>query len=199
MLPEKIIYIGVIINLILTLWYIKSILYGKTRPNLVSWSIWALAPLVAVFLQIKAGAGLSILGPFMSGFGPLLVVIFALINKRGIWKITKFDIICGSLAIFALIIYILTSKLAISIFFAILSDGLAAIPTIKKSWKFPESESLFAYLGGIVNNGLSLLIISSWIFSIYSFSIYIITVNILIIFSIYHKKIFKFITFSVTL
>lgn len=193
MLPEKIIYIGVLINLILTLWYIKSIIYGKTKPNLVSWSIWALAPLVAVFLQIKAGAGLSILGPFMSGFGPLLVVIFALINKRGIWKITRFDLICGVLAIFALIIYIITHKLAISILFAILSDGLAAVPTIQKSWIFSESESIFAYLGGIINNGLSLLIINSWMFSIYSFSIYIIIINTIIIFSIYHKKILGFI------
>lgn len=132
----------------------------------------------------------------MSGFGPLLVVIFALINKKGLWKITGFDLICGVLAIFALIIYIITHKLAISILFAILSDGLAAVPTIQKSWIFSESESIFAYLGGIINNGLSLLVINSWMFSIYSFSIYIIIINTIIIFSIYHKKIFNFIKLS---
>ena len=75
MLPEKIIYIGVAINLFYSLWYIKSIIYNSTRPNLVSWFIWMLAPFVGVFLQIKAGAGLSFLGTFMSGFGPFLVII----------------------------------------------------------------------------------------------------------------------------
>lgn len=190
MLPEKIIYVGVLISLILTFFYIRTIIYGKTRPSLISWSIWTLAPLIAVFLQIKAGAGLSVLASFMSGFGPLLVVIFALIYKRGFWKITKFDVICGALALLALIIYIITSKLGISILFAILSDGLAAIPTIRKSWKFPESESAIPYISGIISNSLALFIIDIWVFSIYSFSTYLIILNIIIIFSIYHKKIF---------
>lgn len=191
MLPEKIIYIGVLINLILTFFYIKTIIYGKTRPNLISWSIWALAPLVAVFLQIKAGAGLSFLASFMSGFGPLIVVIFALIYRKGFWKITKFDIVCGALALLALVIYIITNELAISIIFAILSDGLAAIPTIRKSWEYPLSESSTTYISGIISNSLALLVITSWTFSIYSFSLYLIILNIIIVISIYHKKIFR--------
>ncbi|MFA6386454.1 MAG: hypothetical protein WCW04_01660 [Candidatus Paceibacterota bacterium] len=191
MLPEQIVYIGVLISLTLTFFYIRTIIYGNTRPSLISWSIWALAPLIAVFLQIKAGAGLSFLSSFMSGFGPLLVVIFALIYKKGFWEITKLDIVCGILALISLAIYMITSKLGISILFAILSDGLAAIPTIRKSWKFPESESFITYTAGIISNTLALLVIKNWVFSIYSFSVYLITMNIIIIFSIYHKKIFK--------
>lgn len=191
MLPEQIVYIGVLISLTLTFFYIRTIIYGETRPNLISWSIWALAPLIAVFLQIKAGAGLSFLSSFMSGFGPLIVVVVALIYKKGFWQITKFDIICGVLALLSLIIYILTNKFGISIIFAILSDGLAAIPTIRKSWKFPESESAISYTAGIISNTLALLVIKNWVFSIYSFSVYLIIMNIIIIFSIYHRKILK--------
>ncbi len=191
MFPEQIIYIGVLINLIVTLWYIKTIIYGKTRPNLVSWTLWALAPLIATFLQIKAGAGLSVLGPFMAGFGPFLVIIFASFKKRGFWRITKFDIICGFLSLFALFFYVITNQLAISIIFAILSDALAAIPTIRKALKFPETESISTYLGGVINNIFSLLIITNWIFSIYSFNIYLIIMNLVIIFAIYCQKIFK--------
>jgi hypothetical protein len=191
MLPEKIIYIGVILNLIGTIWYIKTIIYNQTRPNIISWFLWMLAPFVGVFLQIKAGAGLSALGPFMAGFGPLLIIIVSLIRKNVIWKITTFDIICGSFALFALVLYILTNKLGISIFFAILSDAIAAVPTIKKIWKFPETESSLTYMTGIIHNTLVLLIIKNWIFSIYSFSIYLIIMNLIITFSIYRKKIFK--------
>lgn len=193
MLPEQIVYIGVLTSLTLTFFYTRTIIYGETRPNLISWSIWALAPLIAVFLQIKAGAGLSFLSSFMSGFGPLLVVIVALVYKRGFWEITKLDIVCGVLALLSLVIYILTNKLGISIVFAILSDGLAAIPTIRKSWKYPESESFITYMAGIISNTLALLVIKNWIFSIYSFSVYLIMMNIIIIFSIYHKKILKLI------
>jgi len=189
MFPENIIYIGVTLNLIGAFWYIKTIIYGKTRPNLVSWSLWMLAPFVGVFLQIKAGAGLSVLGTFMAGFCPLTVIIFSLIKRNAIWDITTFDIICGLFSVFALILYILTNKLGISIIFAILSDGLAAIPTIRKAWKFPETETSLTYTVGIINNILALLIIKNWIFSIYAFSIYFIIVNATIVFSIYRKKI----------
>ena len=191
MLPEKIIYIGVLINLICTVWYIRGIFYSGTKPNLVSWFIWTLAPFIGVFLQLKAGAGLSTLSVFMAGFGPLLVLLFSIFNKNAYWKITRFDLTCGLISLLALVLYIFTHKLGISIFFAIFSDGLAAIPTIKKSWNFPETESSSTYLGGIINNTLSLLIIKNWIFSIYSFSVYLIIINIIIISTIYRRRIFK--------
>jgi len=188
MLSEKIIYIGVFINLICLIWYIRNIFYKNTRPNLVSFSIWTIAPFVGVFLQIKSGAGLSVLGTFMAGFGPLLIIIFSLIKKNGFWKLNRFDLICGFFSILALIIYIITNKLGISILFAIVSDGLAAFPTIIKSFKFPETETPILYMGGIINNILALFIITNWTFSIYAFSIYFIVINTIIIFSIYYKK-----------
>ena len=186
MLPEKIIYIGVIIDLIGSFFYIKSIIYGSTKPNLVSWVIWMLAPFIAVFFQIKAGAGLSFLPVFMSGFGPFCVILFSILNKNAYWKITTFDMYCGVLAFLALVLYVFTHNLGISILFAILSDFLAAIPTVIKSWKFPETESYSIYIVGMLVNLLGLLTIKNWIFPIYSFSVYIILINLVIIFSIYY-------------
>src|ERR1035437_1064321 len=106
MFPENIIFIGVLVNLIATGWYIKNIIYGGTKPNLVSWFIWSLAPLIGVFLQIKAGAGLSVLSVFMAGFCPLLVFLFSLFNRNAYWKITFFDMICGIFSIIALVLYV---------------------------------------------------------------------------------------------
>jgi len=191
MLPEKIIFIGVFITFVGSLLYIKNIVYGNTRPNLVSWFIWMLAPFVGTFLQIKAGAGLASLAPFMAGFGPLLVIIVSLIKRNAIWKINTFDIICGLIALFSLILYVLTHRLGISILFAILSDLIAYFPTFIKSYKHPETESSFIYLGGIINSIFALLIIKSWIFAIYSFPIYLISANIVEVSFLYRQKIFK--------
>lgn len=189
MLSENIIYITVFTSLIGYFFYFKDMFYGQTKPNLVSWFLWMLAPFIGVFFQLKAGAGLSALPVFMAGFGPLIVIVVSLWNKNTLWKITTLDIICGILALTALIFYIFTRNLEISIFFAILSDGLAAIPTIIKSWKFPETETAAVYLPGIFNNILGLFIIKNWIFSIYSFGIYFIVINIAIVFCIYRKRI----------
>ncbi|OIO30024.1 hypothetical protein AUJ22_00330 [Candidatus Nomurabacteria bacterium CG1_02_31_12] len=196
MLPEKIIIIAVIISFIGDFIYLRSMYLGHAKPNLVSWFIWMLAPFIGVFFQLKAGAELSVLPVFMAGFGPLLVIIYSLLKKNGYWKIVKLDIICGIISFSALILYIFTHNLGISILFAIISDGLAAIPTIIKSWRFSETESASIYLTGIFINIVGLLIIKDWIFPIYSFSIYLILMNLTISFCIYHNRIFKKVIFS---
>lgn len=189
MIPEQFIFIGIFLSFFGVLTYAKNIIKGSVRPNLVSWFIWMLAPFTAVFFQFKAHAGLSILPVFMAGFGPVLVIITALIKKNGYWKLSTFDIICGLLSLTALIIYIMTYNLNVSIIFAILADGLAFIPTFKKSWTNPESESMHGYFWCILSNTIGLLIIKDWSFVIASFGLYLIVINIAEVAILYRKKI----------
>ena len=188
MLPENIIYITVLISIVGYFFYIRDIFYGETRPNLVSWFFWMLAPFFGVFFQLKAGVGLSVLPIFMAGFGPLIIILVSIFSKNSVWKITSFDIVCGVLSLMALMFYVFTHNLGISILFAILTDAFAGIPTLIKAWKFPETETAAVYLPGIINNILGLLIIKNWIFSIYSFSVYFILINALTVVFLYHKK-----------
>ena len=190
MLPEQIIFVGVLLNIVGYYFYFKGMFFGQTKPNLISWFIWMLAPFLGVFFQLKAGAGWSVLPIFIAGFGPLIVLLVSIFKRDGYWKITFLDIICGLLALASLLLYILTKSLTISIVFVILSDGLAAVPTLVKSWKFPESETASIYLTGILSQIIGLLIIKEWIFPIYSLGFYFIIVNLSIIFCIYRKKIF---------
>jgi len=188
MLPENIIYITVLISVVGYFFYFKDIFFGTTRPNLVSWFLWMLAPFIGVFFQIQAGAGLSAVPVFMAGFGPLVVIVVSLFRRNSMWKITNFDLICGFLALMALVFYIFAHNLGVSILFAILSDGLAFIPTYLKGWKFPETEMPTIYFTGIFNNILALLIIKNWIFSIYSFSVYLVVSNIIMVLILYRRK-----------
>lgn len=192
MLPENIIYLGTAISLLFTFQYIKSIFRGGTRPNMVSWLVWSLAPFIAVFLGYKAGGGISLLGAFMSGFSPLLIFIFCLFKKDSFWKITLLDVFCGILSLFALVCYVLINSLWISVIFAILSDLLAYVPTYIKTWKYSETENTSAYWGGILSNGIALLIIKDWSFAIYAFSFYIVLANTIEIIFIYRKQISRF-------
>ena len=191
MLPENVIYLTIVSAIVGYSLYFKDIFYGETRPNLVSWFLWALPPLLGTFFQLKAGAGFSALPVFIAGFGPLLVVAVLLWNRNSYFKINILDIICGTLSIIALVFYIFTLNLGISIMFAILSDALATVPTLVKTWKFPETETPSVYLSWIFNNTLGLLIIKNWIFPIYSFGTYLVLINLAIVFCIYHKRIFR--------
>jgi hypothetical protein len=189
MLPENIIWITVLITFVGYVFYLKDIFFGKTKPNLVSWILWLLGPFLGVFFQIKAGAGLSVIPVFLAGFGPLLVVVFSIFRKNAYWKLSTFDIICGIFSALALVLYVLTHNLAVSIIFAILSDALAFIPTFIKGWKFPETETATVYSAGAFNNLLGLLIIKNWSFTIYSFGLYLVIANIVMVCFLYRKKI----------
>lgn len=188
MIPEQIIFFTIPVSLTAYFFYFKNIFSGQTKPNLVSWFLWALAPFLGLFFAVKAGAGFSALPVFLAGFGPVVIIIVSIFRKNAYWKLTFFDLFCGLFSLLALVFYVFTHNLPISILFVILSDGLAAIPTIIKSWNFPETETASVYLAGIFAQILALLIIKNWIFSIYSLNIYFIFINIVILFCIYRKN-----------
>ncbi|MEI8270090.1 MAG: hypothetical protein WCG45_01860 [bacterium] len=192
MFSEKIIYLAVLLNFIGHILYARSIIKNQAKPNLVSWFFWTVAPFLGVFFQLKAGAGLSYLPILVAGLGSLLIMIVATLTKNGFWKITTFDIYCGIFSLLALIIYIFTHNLGISILFAILSDALASVPTVIKSWKFPETEMWAPYLFPFFSNIVGLMIITEWSFPIYSFGVYFLILDTSIVFAIYHKQISRF-------
>ncbi len=172
MIDERFIYLGALINFLGTISYLKSTLTGKTKPNKVTWFLWALAPLVAFSAQVQQGVGLVSLMTFMIGFGPILIFLASFVNKKSDWKITKFDIFCGTLSLLGLILWGLTRVGNIAILFAILADGLAAIPTLIKSYRFPETENLNSYLCAGISAVIAFLAVKEWNFANFGFSLW---------------------------
>jgi hypothetical protein len=166
-------------------------LSGRNKPNRVSWTLWAVAPLVGVYISYKSGISFPLLlSTFMSGFGPLLVVIASFFNKKSYWKITSFDIVCGFISVIAIIIFVITKNAILSLAFAIIADLFAGIPTIVKAWRHSDTETASAYIYGIMNTIITFLIIKDFSFLNYGFPLYIFIANTIIIVGI-KKNLFK--------
>jgi hypothetical protein len=188
---QYIVIIGVIVQLIGVIKYIKDTLSGITKPNKVTWLLWSVAPLIATAAALTDGVGLSVLPTFMAGFGPLLVLTASFINKNAYWKSEKFDYVCGICSLLALVFWYITKEPEVAIIFSIVSDGLAAIPTLIKSWKYPETESPLAYVTGLLSSLTSFAAIKVWDFSSCAFPIYLVIANTCLVFAIYRHKIIK--------
>ena len=173
MLDPRFIYLGAAINLAGSSVYIVHTLKGRTRPNRVSFFMWALASMVAFAGELRQGVGLPALMTFTAGFVPLLIFLASFVNKQAAWKLTRFDFGCGALSLLGLTLWLATGKGNIAILFAILADGLAAIPTIRKSYTHPETESWIGYFAGGINGLVALLVIPRWTFANYGFPLYI--------------------------
>lgn len=190
MLDPKFVIIGAVLNLIGSIGYVIDTLKGKVKPNRVSFALWAFAPLIAFGAQINQGVGLQSLMTFMVGFGPLLVFVASFANKKAVWQLTRFDYICGGLSLIGLALWLITQEGNIAILFAIMADGLAAIPTVVKSYQAPETENGWLFLLGAISAGITLLTIDDWTFAHWAFPVYILLICLLI-FSLVQFKLGK--------
>ncbi len=180
MINENFVILGAIFSVIGGGNYLISTIRGKTKPNRVTWFLWALTPLIAFVAEIKQGVGLPALMTFTVGFVPLLIFTASFFNKNSAWKIGKLDIGCGALSLLGLVFWYISQDANIAIFFSIVADGLAAIPTIVKSFYFPETENASAFLSGGANGAITLLTINTWNFAHYGFPLYILLICIIL-------------------
>lgn len=185
---QYIVLIGAGAQMIGIFFYIRETVRGNTKPNRVTWLMWSLAPLIASAAAFSDGIRWATLPVFMAGFGPLLVFVASFANAKSYWKLEFFDYICGAFSVLALVLWGITNEPVIAIIFAIFSDGFAAIPTIVKSWKHPETESVDPYATGVFNALTSFFALRTFGFSELAFPIYLVFVNLSLIVAIYRKK-----------
>jgi len=180
MLPSYFTIIGALTSATGAAAYLIDTLKGKVKPNKVSFLLWSIAPFIAFAAQIKQGVGLESLMTFSTGFFPLVIFIAAFLNKKAEWKINKFDLLCGFLSVIGLILWIITKVGNIAIIFSILADGLAALPTIVKAYKYPDTELAWPWIATSLGVVLTLLTISHLNFANSGFIIYIFIVDTLV-------------------
>lgn len=183
---QYLVLIGAAVSLIGCLSYVRETLRGKTRPNRVSWLMWSIAPMIASAAGLASGVTWAVLPVFMSGFGPFLILLSSFSNKSGYWKLETFDYLCGSLSLLALILWAVTHDPSVAIIFAIASDASAAVPTLKKAWQNPNTETYGPYIGGLFSVSTGFFAISSWTFAAFAFPAYLFLINIALMTSIWH-------------
>jgi hypothetical protein len=151
--------------------------------------MWALAPLIGTAAAIASGADMwATIRIFLAGFLPLLVIISSFFNRNSFWKLTIFDFVCGGFSLFALIIWGAVDSPNTAILLSAVGDGFAAMPTIVKAWRFPETETGSAYIASLLSVIMVIPSIPTWNIENSAFQIYLLVVNVLLVFSVYRRK-----------
>jgi hypothetical protein len=84
------------------------------------------------------------------------------------------------LSLVGLILWLITQEGNVAIIFSIVADILALLPTLVKSYKFPETESWSAFGGAASAAFITLLTIREWTFAAAAFPVYIFAVCIIL-------------------
>ncbi|WP_375001583.1 hypothetical protein [Aeromicrobium sp. CTD01-1L150] len=140
----------------------------------MSWFLWAAVPIVGFMAQLDEGVGPPAVLTLSIGVGPLIVFLASFVNPRSVWRLTKFDLWCGALAVVALMVWLGLGEAATAVLFAVAADAAAAIPTVRKAWRAPVTESPVVYVLSGLNGVIALLTIREWNPATYAFPVYIV-------------------------
>ncbi|HUD11546.1 MAG TPA: hypothetical protein VMS08_03975 [Candidatus Saccharimonadia bacterium] len=167
---------SVIVNASGYLPYIRGILRGHVRPQRITWGIWSILTTIAFVNQIVNGGGYSVL--FFGSTVLLVVTVFVLSFRFGIGGRSKFDMAVLAAACCLFVAWAATKNTHITTVIAITIDGVAALPTVFKTFARPETEAYLQWIMAAISGLLSMLAIGAHgAYILYAYPIYVIVMN----------------------
>lgn len=158
--------------------YIRDILRHKTRPNSISWLGWTVLLSIGAAAQLKEGASFSVmllLGDII-GTG----IVFLLSLKYGVAKYTLFDKLSFIFGFLAIALWIITKNPLTALILSVLADFIVSLPTVKKSFSNPMSETPSAFFMFALAAFLGLISTTKFDVANLLFPTYLFAINIII-------------------
>lgn len=172
MLDPHWVFVGAALGLAGSIRYAFAIIQGKVRPNLVTWLMWAVAPLVAFFAQLDSDVGFPAVMTLAAGAGPAIVLATSMLSGRHYARLGVFDLLCAGIALGALGVWLGLDRAPLAVGFAVAADAVAALPTIVKAWRNPDSENVFFYVLVGIGATITLMTVSVWTPQAWGFAVY---------------------------
>ena len=182
----------VVVSVLLMVWgaydYLRDTLAGKTKPNRVSWSLWALAPLISLGAAFDADADVwASIRVLVGGIVPAVIFLASFINKNSYWRLGRFDWFCGGLSLTALVFWQLADSPLVAVLLATTANTLATVPTFVKAWNYPETESRLIFITSFISAILIIPVIPVWTIANSAFQIGLMLTTGALLVAIYRK------------
>lgn len=130
--------------------YFRDIFKKKTQPHIYSWLVWTIIQAVGVMAMVKGGASF---GALALGMGTLFCFFtFILSFKYGTKNITKLDTFLLIAALITIVYWIIQKDPLLSVILVTLIDFIAFVPTYRKTYLAPHSETLSSYIFDVLSN-----------------------------------------------
>jgi len=156
-IDPRFVYLAAVLSVVGASSYILSTFRGATMPNRVTWSLWAVEGILGFGVEIQQHIGLASITTLMLGLMPCVVVLASFKSHHGVWKIATFDVVCGAIALLGILSWALINEPTVALVSFVAADQVAALPTIRKSWIAPTSESSKVFFLGSLNCAITLL------------------------------------------
>ncbi len=140
--------------------YIRGILQRKTEPHTYTWLIWTILQSIGVYTGIQDGGGYGFWGLGLGAF--FCGIIFVLSLKYGTKNINRFDLYCLISAFFTLGIYLYSNNALLAVSLVSIIDFIGFLPTFRKGWQEPESETVATFVMSTFGSVLSIFALENY-------------------------------------
>jgi hypothetical protein len=157
---EILVGIAVLFAVIGNVPYLRDVISKKIQPHPYTWLVWSIVSLVTFIGALVKGAGIGAIPIGISELFTIVIFIFSL--RYGFKNIVRKDTYFLIIALLGLIPWYLTKDPTISVIIVVCIDLVAFIPTLRKTWVHPETESYLLYTMNALRHVLILLSLSSY-------------------------------------
>lgn len=168
--------LATIVTLCSSLPYLRDILKGTTKPNIVSWITWTLLTGIATAAEIAAHEYVTAIFTGAAVVETGAVVVLGI--RHGYVKYTTFDVICQISAIVGIVLWQLFNSPTIGVLASVTIDFIGALPTLRHSWVKPGEETWSAFALAGLGGALALFALNNYNWISLSYAMYIVIINI---------------------
>lgn len=159
--------------------YLIDVLKGKTKPHPYTWFIWSIVSAVVFFGQLVKGAGVGAIPTFIAEIFTIIIFFFSL--RFGFNNIPKKDHYFLALALIGMIPWALTKDPTISVIIVVIIDVIAFTPTLRKTWKYPTTETSLLYGMNVLRHIITFYLLEYYNIATTIHSIVMIIINSLMV------------------
>lgn len=159
-MKEITVIVASILALVGNIPYLIDILKKKVQPHPYTWLVWSLVSCIIFFGQVAKGAGIGAIPTAASEIFTIIIFIFSL--RYGFSHVTRTDTFFLTIALLGIIPWITTKDPTISVIIAVGIDLIAFIPTLRKTWKHPTSETPLLYATNVFRHILMLFSLQAY-------------------------------------
>lgn len=140
--------------------YIRDALRKRVRPHPYTWLVWTIVSGITFFGQLAKGAGIGALPAGVAEVFTIGIFLFSL--QYGFKYVVKTDKYFLAAALLGLIPWALFDDPTLSVVIAVSIDLIAFVPTIRKTWKHPETETPPLYAANVTRHILTLFSLQAY-------------------------------------
>lgn len=179
-----------ILGIIAYIPYLSDIYKGKTHPHTFSWLVWTLVVGTGYFGQVSDGGGAGAWGTGTgTGTGATLcLIVFICSLKSGEKDITLLDWVCLISCLIGIYIWWITDTPLWTMIIVSLVDTLAYVPTFRKAYLKPFSETLSLYCLSEVKILLGIIALENFSFITLIFPATMLTTNLFFITMVINRR-----------